>query len=398
MNGTEQYVQPALRDGWGFFDGTELPLTSHLGSLCRASLGMGPSLRFVHARALRRYPSSGELVYGETWFGPGRPASDWIGASASVPSAAVESVSLRDAVLFPTYITVFSPELGVYRPSAAGFTPESLSRADSTFVFRLNGTLEVPSLDAIDFFDGIGIPICGVGFNNYGHFLLDGLPLGAVLVEKLRSHGAYLIGPPLAAWQRHILQAADIEERYLVLTQPRRFRRIVTSSILSGHVGAPTRFTRVLFDRIRLWLGVHEERRERRIFISRPDRPGRRYLENRAEVESCVQRYGFETVQPEHLSFPEQVRLFAAADVVAGEYGAAMANVGFCDPGCRVLEIVPETHPDGWVRGLCSVFSHRWHVYFASVENPAIGADRDDFRYRIDVGSLEAAVRKVCRN
>lgn len=74
----------------------------------------------------------------------------------------------------------------------------------------------------------------------------------------------------------------------------------------------------------------------KRIFISRNNSSSRRSY-NEAEVKSIFQRFGFEVYAPEKLSFVEQVSLFNGAEFVAGATGAAMTNILFCAPGCKVL-------------------------------------------------------------
>jgi hypothetical protein len=389
-----------------FFSGGEIPSTGSFEEFC-ATAGSADvaDLRFVHGQeSVSRAPAKG-LVRGVTWFGPGRSHSLKAFATAEARMTAVESVSLRSAAYAPMYATVFVAGLGVYKPSAAEFSlhkdsKDALIKADPSYTHDASGALALRSFEQLENLDVIGIPVCGAGFPNYGHFLFDGLPLVIIMAEQLRGLNARLIGGPLGEWQQAILTTLGLADRYVPMQGPRRFRRIVTSNLLWGHVPYPTRFARLAFDHIRLHLGVAPEPRNKRIFVIRPDKPGRRYLTNRVEVQACLEALGFETVQPELLKFQEQVRVFASARVVVGESGAAMANIGFCDPGTRVLEIMPDIYCDIWVRGACLVLSHEWHVYFAEAEAPipdgAPGADRLDFRYRIDIPSLKEAVDQIC--
>lgn len=56
-------------------------------------------------------------------------------------------------------------------------------------------------------------------------------------------------------------------------------------------------------------------------------------------IEDIVQRHGFVLVDPGLLSMEEQIELFARADIIAGLHGGALANLIWCRPGTRVLEI-----------------------------------------------------------
>jgi capsular polysaccharide biosynthesis protein len=60
-----------------------------------------------------------------------------------------------------------------------------------------------------------------------------------------------------------------------------------------------------------------------------------------AEVVSFLTRFGFRTVHLEGLPFLDQVEMFSRAEVVAGTHGAGLANIVFCPPCGRVLELMP---------------------------------------------------------
>jgi hypothetical protein len=58
-------------------------------------------------------------------------------------------------------------------------------------------------------------------------------------------------------------------------------------------------------------------------------------------LEEFLAAQGFTSVVPEDLTPAEQIRLFLHADMVVGAHGAGMANLLFCPPGTRVLEMAP---------------------------------------------------------
>lgn len=75
----------------------------------------------------------------------------------------------------------------------------------------------------------------------------------------------------------------------------------------------------------------------RRLFVRR--RSENRLLRNEARLAELARERGFTVLGPEEMDDPEAV--FAAADVVVGAHGAALANLVFCRRGTRVLELVP---------------------------------------------------------
>ena len=68
--------------------------------------------------------------------------------------------------------------------------------------------------------------------------------------------------------------------------------------------------------------------RARRILISRSAQAGRRVL-NEPELLGALAQFGFRSYVLEEMSFAEQARTFAEADVVIGPHGAGLANIAF---------------------------------------------------------------------
>jgi capsular polysaccharide biosynthesis protein len=78
----------------------------------------------------------------------------------------------------------------------------------------------------------------------------------------------------------------------------------------------------------------------RRLYVSRADASCRR-VKNEAEIEGILKERGFETIRARDHSFLEQTRRFAEAEVVVGAHGAGLANVVWCQPGAKLLELLP---------------------------------------------------------
>ena len=68
------------------------------------------------------------------------------------------------------------------------------------------------------------------------------------------------------------------------------------------------------------------------VYIVR-NKDARRGLTNDAEITQSLAIRGFELVNPDHLTFKEQVRLFAQTNVLAAVHGAALANMLFMKTG-----------------------------------------------------------------
>ena len=81
-------------------------------------------------------------------------------------------------------------------------------------------------------------------------------------------------------------------------------------------------------------LDAEEEPWPEKIFLRRNS--GARRVTNIVELEKLVVARGYVIVEPEKLTFSQQVQLFRNAKEIVGPTGAALANAIFCQPGTRV--------------------------------------------------------------
>ena len=80
-----------------------------------------------------------------------------------------------------------------------------------------------------------------------------------------------------------------------------------------------------------------------RIYLRRNS--GTRRLINGAEVEKALVTQGFVVVEPETLTFQQQVMLFSHAKEIVSPTGAGCANIVFCSPGTRFVVLMAK-HED----------------------------------------------------
>ncbi len=83
----------------------------------------------------------------------------------------------------------------------------------------------------------------------------------------------------------------------------------------------------------------------RKVFISRA-RAGHRKLINEPQVLDCLTQRGFVSLILEEMSFADQVRAFAAADIVISIHGAGLANAVFMHPNTRLMELTQSPRVD----------------------------------------------------
>jgi len=81
----------------------------------------------------------------------------------------------------------------------------------------------------------------------------------------------------------------------------------------------------------------------RKIYVKRNSHG--RNLRNADELEQALVSIGFDVVEPEKMSFDDQVRTFSSARIIVGATGAAMANLLFAPASCNVFIVIAQ-HPD----------------------------------------------------
>lgn len=393
----------------GTFAASALPSVASFARFAAAVDGYdGVDTRFVHAAETPAQRGGTGLVRGQNMFGTTDARAIGLYESGHYRMRSVESILLHDAIFSPQSMTISTLGRGFYDVSLANYflAPAKLSHMVSMDpLYRLDeaqNPVYSERVASIETSDAVAMVVCGTGYPNYGHFLYDGLPLVHLTMASLRGTRPAIVGPPLSAWQRSILEVLGLADDYRAMRSPVQFRKLVTSSLVSLHLPYPTRFVRPVLDTIRFRLGGSERPRSRRVFISRANHDAKRGLTNRAAVEACFARHGYEIVRPEEMSFAEQVRLFSTCTIVAGESGAGLANVAFCDPGTKVLEIQPALFVEGWTRAACMLLALDWHVLFAASErndaaDPVQARTAAMLTFEVDIAALTEALEKLGR-
>jgi hypothetical protein len=176
----------------------------------------------------------------------------------------------------------------------------------------------------------------GVG---YFHWLLESLP--AALHALAHEPDATLLLPRKAP--RYVEEAAEIlglkhirrsdipvRAEHLVLAAKDPFSGFVPSEDLE--------ILRATF--LPKIAQVHAT--DERIYVSR--RLDSRRPENENEVERVLSRSRIQIVIAQHLTFSEQITLFASTKLVVGPHGAGLANLVWSDASTNLVEIHPPNY------------------------------------------------------
>ncbi len=107
---------------------------------------------------------------------------------------------------------------------------------------------------------------------------------------------------------------------------------------LMGEPGHPTRRVVELLAEFTEPLRASSGTRGERLYITRETARCRR-VTNEVELWSLLETGGFAKVRAEELSWQDQINAFAEAKVIVAPHGAGLANLAFCQPGTRVVEL-----------------------------------------------------------
>ncbi|RPH97184.1 MAG: glycosyltransferase family 61 protein [Lysobacterales bacterium] len=231
---------------------------------------------------------------------------------------------------------------------------------------------------------------------NYFHWLIDGLPRLAALHKIAASRPMTLLVPETmpSAWEDALaccLPEGMATQRASGWVQPERFilvspRHISPAPWLTAEERKYLR--QRVFDSLQL---DPDAQPTRRLYISRSGAAIRR-VANEAAVQQTLASFGFETVQPERLSFAQQARLFHEARCIVGAHGAGFANLLFAGRA-RVLELFSRDGFKPLYFFLCHSLGlqHDFLCGGAGNRREDFSVDVDDLKRSVDVMLAAAA-------
>ncbi len=235
---------------------------------------------------------------------------------------------------------------------------------------------------------------------NYGHYLLDIAPL-IHLGAQMR---APMLTWTLKPWQRGLIDRLDAPHELIkeIRPAPVRLEHAIVSNRHSGissqnaHPQHRQAFDTIRTNVMRAAPGLETPKR---VLICR-SLANSRNMVNRAELIEALKPLGFAAIQPEKLSFDEQVLTFANADVIVCEFGAAIVNAVFCRPEAKIVEIIAEGQHDPWSAHLLAMLGLEHVVLFQpQTEEALANAPRhvkdSPFAYSVDVARVVETVRAL---
>ncbi|HET9501811.1 MAG TPA: glycosyltransferase family 61 protein [Marmoricola sp.] len=300
----------------------------------------GPARATVRAEAtaalepdrVRLHPG-GPAVLLDRQVPPGSPKDHWVFRDrARFEVDRRYTLEIRDGVVVGDY--------------SAHITPGGTLDYETSTYFGVDGWPEHPvflrsRLPRAEHVEGTLLSLATRGSAaNYYHFLLDVLPRWGVFRECLPELEPDVLWLNTGSrYMRELIGLLGLD-RYPAISPGRhttvRADRLLAPCIPNPHLMAPTWTTGWLKDNLP---ARDVAGRPRRIYLTRGSARNTRRLVNEAEVLEILEPLGFVVLDPGTLTVQEQIDHFTAAEVIVAPHGAALANLAFCGPGVRVLEL-----------------------------------------------------------
>ncbi|MBD2715722.1 glycosyltransferase family 61 protein [Microvirga sp. STR05] len=233
---------------------------------------------------------------------------------------------------------------------------------------------------------------------NYFHWIAEVLPRLALL-RKLQPDCVVLLpGPTPPEYIMHTVRALGFQRTYTIApgelvhvsdlwmpVRPGRHGYMVPSLVREVREAVMQHFSNDLRP---------EKKATRRIYVSR-NRQQWRHLTNEPAVLQVLERYSFETVYFEEMSFAEQVRTMYEAAVFIGIHGANMTNVLFMTPGTYAVEMLSETYINPSYLSMASSIGVQYALIPSKLGSP-LNVEHNYADITVDPVLVEQVVSEVC--
>ena len=236
---------------------------------------------------------------------------------------------------------------------AATITPGGILDLETSPYFGIRGWREHPlylrpRLPETTHLSGTTVSLASpASTRNYYHSLMDTLPRWALLSSTLPDvRPDHLVLSHRNRWDAELAALVGLDR--FTLVEPVKHLALDADTLLVPSLSnqrnlAPPWITE--------WLRAALPPRDvagrpRRLYVTRGTVPNTRRLVHEDELWPRLERMGFTRFDPGSVSVQEQIDHFAAAEVVVGVHGAALANLTFAPPGVRVLELFAPRYVD----------------------------------------------------
>ncbi|HEX8077525.1 MAG TPA: glycosyltransferase family 61 protein, partial [Chthoniobacterales bacterium] len=263
--------------------------------------------------------------------------------------------------------------------SAAEFINHDLAPDGSS---KIGAELWIDQPSGVMSLDGKSLLVKRPWYRNYGHWLVDLLPI-LPLVARCGVDVQHVVFGDLGEGQFRAFMAkaaaayfpqADIrfirDDEHL-MAESLLYVQPVHVPPMFKHPGAIQAGVEAAFDIYKV--NRTRNRPHRRLYVSR--KHAIRTVVNEEEVEAYLGSAGFETVLPERHDIASQIQMFNDAEIVLGVKGAGMTNIVYSQPSAKAVIFSPGTFIDPFFWDLLSPRGIEYHEVFSPVTDGATAGE-----------------------
>ena len=196
----------------------------------------------------------------------------------------------------------------------------------------------------------------GGGNENYWHWIFDVLPRLGICenVINIDSIDFFLVPNNKRKFQIETLEILKIPKKKQISSIEYRHIMAKDLYVTSHPVALSDNSTEGILN-IPAWISEwlkkkffknnlkNKENFSKKIYLDRSDSKSNvkslRSITNEEEVRSYLKSEGFKSVKLADLHFKDQVLAFSEADIIVGLHGAGFANMPFCKPNTKIVEL-----------------------------------------------------------
>jgi hypothetical protein len=272
---------------------------------------------------------------------------------------------------------VFDRNLALYGPTTTNFIDWQIAEAFETLRTGIKQANVKRYESAL---------LCGqAGLSNYGHWLIEMLPIAFLARDCVLSHGWDLFVPHIYPWMaavvRDSLSRLKIEAERVFENdgRPIWFRKLLVVTGITQHGKYYLPVTAECLQEI---ASDVEPDGSESIWVSRLGE--NRALAQEEEVNRLLSARGWRVIFPGKMSLREQIAACKGARHLAGVDGAGLTNIGFMPSGGNVTAFTPANMPDLFFWGLAANRKLSFHEVRCPITPPTDTATPWDGKLLID--------------
>jgi capsular polysaccharide biosynthesis protein len=235
------------------------------------------------------------------------------------------------------------PLAHIVGPHGALITPEGGILMESCYgapALRQDDIYRTLALPRPQFMEGSYYTIASLAPAGYYHWVIETIPR-LFAFEEISPRPRLIVNSPLNSWQLESLELLGFPRDELIELDGNHLQ--LEQLYFPEYIGINPHALSWLRDQLFAAVPLEPiDPQPRRIYITRRLTEKRR-LANEDQIEPLLAEHGFMIAELETMTFAQQVRLFAQAEIVVGVHGAGLTNLAWAPPGCKVMEI---QHPD----------------------------------------------------